>query len=433
MRPAAGAPPPPFSLPGSHFAAGLGFLLLGAIGLWYAAPALASGAYLDPSVTSVTHLFTLGWITLSIMGALYQFLPVALDRSIQWPGLGPVALALYAPGLLILVSGLFGGRGGWTAAGGSLLALGALIFILNLATTLALASRRDLTWWALVFATVFFVATVVLGATLSANLRWWFLGSDRLTAIGVHLHVALVGWVLLVVVGVGHRLLPMFLLSHGADERPARWSVGLLAGGTGLLFMVDRLPPGFLRRAPAVVILLGMVAFLVQVRAFFRHRRRTSLDPGLRSVALGLLLIAAGTIVGGSQALLGLPSPRLTLTYVLAVILGLSAFVAGHYYKIVPFLVFYHRYGPLVGRRPVPQVAELYSGPAASVAGWAFAGGAASTVLGTLASALPLTYVGAGLVISGVSVQCVQMLLLYRSHPDGTSRETVVVLPSRSA
>ena len=31
-----------------------------------------------PRVVAVTHLFTLAWITTSIMGALYQFLPVAL-------------------------------------------------------------------------------------------------------------------------------------------------------------------------------------------------------------------------------------------------------------------------------------------------------------------------------------------------------------------
>lgn len=34
----------------------------------------------------MAHLFTLGWLTTSLMGALYQFLPVALGQSIARDG-----------------------------------------------------------------------------------------------------------------------------------------------------------------------------------------------------------------------------------------------------------------------------------------------------------------------------------------------------------
>src|SRR5690606_33951533 len=54
---------PPFRLPGEHFTAALCFLALGTAGIVVAAPELASGAYLSPRVTAITHLFTLGWIT----------------------------------------------------------------------------------------------------------------------------------------------------------------------------------------------------------------------------------------------------------------------------------------------------------------------------------------------------------------------------------
>ncbi|MEP6863776.1 MAG: hypothetical protein ABJE66_24330 [Deltaproteobacteria bacterium] len=47
------------------------------------------------------------------------------------------------------------------------------------------------------------------------------LGIHHFHVIAVHAHVAIVGVVLLTIVGVAHRLFPMFLLSHGADERPA--------------------------------------------------------------------------------------------------------------------------------------------------------------------------------------------------------------------
>src|SRR3990172_6173711 len=66
----AGADVPPLWLPGGHFAAAILFWLVGAAGLVLVAPDLAAGLYPLPRVLAVTHLFTLGWITTSILGAL---------------------------------------------------------------------------------------------------------------------------------------------------------------------------------------------------------------------------------------------------------------------------------------------------------------------------------------------------------------------------
>src|SRR5690625_7574863 len=57
-----------------------------------------------------------------------------------------------------------------------------------------------------------------MGNSLADNLYWDCLGSGRFLVVGIHLHLALAGWVFLVVIGVAHRLLPMFLVSHGAPE-----------------------------------------------------------------------------------------------------------------------------------------------------------------------------------------------------------------------
>ena len=73
--------PPPFRLPGIHFIGGIVWLALGGAGLVAVAPLLARGQFLSPSVIAVTHLFTLGVITGSIFGALYQFYPMSLGAA----------------------------------------------------------------------------------------------------------------------------------------------------------------------------------------------------------------------------------------------------------------------------------------------------------------------------------------------------------------
>lgn len=408
-----GAAPPPLSLPGSHFAAALVFFVAGAAGLVMVSPHLSTGAYLLPTVVATTHLFTLGWITTSILGALYQFLPVALGASIRWPRAAQAGLWLYAPGLAAFVAGLMMYRTPLIVAGASMFAAALLLFAMNLALTLRHAPERGVTWWALAAACSYLVLTVFIGWALAANLRWGFMGGARIVALATHLHVALVGWVLMVMVGVGHRLLPMFLLSHGADERPAKAAVALLTVGVAVLFGLHH-APAFLRWIPAGLILAGAAAFLLQARLFWTHRRRREIDPGMRLTATALVLVGSAAAAGVVLLATHFASARLATAYVLLLVLGISLFVAGHYYKIVAFLVWMARFGPLAGRQPVPKVAELYSARWAMVAGVTLTAGAAGLALSVLTGSATAARGATILFGVGALVETAQMVALRR-------------------
>lgn len=409
---------PPFRLPGEHFAAGVAFLLLGVAGLWWVAPELASGMYPSPRLVAVTHLFTLGWITLSIFGALYQFMPVALGEPVRSERVAHLTFALYVPGLLAFVAGLGMGIPPLMLAGAASFGTAVFLFCGNLAATLWAAQRRDLTWWSLLAAGFYLFLTAVLGLFLAANLRWGFLGVARWTALGVHIHLALAGWVLMVVIGVAHRLLPMFLLSHGAGEGWGRAAAALVAGGVALMVGLHHGGPLLAHWIPAALIGGGLGAFLLQARAFFAHRVKPTLDPGLRMAGAALLLLGVGLGLGVWSLLAGFAPARLPTAYVTAIILGFSLFVAAHYYKIVPFLVWFHRYGPLVPERAVPSVAELYSARAASAAGVLLTAGFALVVAATVAGSGGWLRMGAALAVAGAAVEAAQMLSLGRRRPE---------------
>lgn len=412
----ASAKAPPFVLPGEHFTAALVFLLVGVGGVVLIADDLAAGAFLSSRVAAVTHLFTLGWITTSIMGALYQFLPVALGEPIRSVRLGHAAFVLYVPGLTAFVSGLAFAQATLMHLGAATFGTGIVLFTGNLAATLQRAKRRDLTWWALACADAFLATTLVLGLALAGNLSRGYLGDNRWNALGVHLHVALAGWVLLVMIGVAHRLLPMFLLSHGASERYAKLAVGLVASGAGMLAALHHAPALFSRWLPALLIAAGCAAFLLQARAYYAHRVRRALDPGMRLAAAALGVLAVGLILAW-PVLMTQSSARLMTAYIVAVLLGISLFVAAHYYKIVPFLVWYHRFGPLSGKRPVPRVSELYSARAASVAGGALLLGAVGLIVSIGLGAAGAVRIAALVLALGAGLEAMQMLHLGRTRP----------------
>lgn len=407
---------PPFHLPGEHFAAATVFLAAAAVGAVLVAPQLSAGAFPSPAVIGVTHLFTLGWITTSIMGALYQFLPVALGEPIRSVRAAHLSFALYVLGLPVFVYGVVAGHHLAMMSGAGTFGVGILVFVANVSATLHKAQRRDVTWWALTGALVYLVVTLVLGLTLAGNLWKGYLGAGRFMVVGVHLHIAVGGWVLLVIVGVAQKLLPMFLLSHGVGDRLARASVALIAAGAAWLALLHHLLSAALWRGAAVLMGVGLASFLAQAVLFYRHRHRPALDPGMRLAAAGLGLLGLGLVLAVPVVLMDVP-PRVWVAYVMAMLLGITLFVAALYYKIVPFLVWYHRFGPLAGKQPVPRVGELYSARTANVAGILLLLGALGMTASVLFGHAAPARLAAVVLTAGVLVEAWQMLLLARRRP----------------
>jgi hypothetical protein len=410
----AGAQAPPLAIPGEHFAAALGFFLLGSLSLVAFAPELAFGAFFAPRVIAAVHLFTLGWIMLSIFGALCQFLPVAIGRSLRWQWLAHITFGLQVLGAATFVTGQLEGMRGLVIAGAASLSGAFGLFALNLGVTLASVRERSLTWWALAGATLFLIVTPLYGVLLELNLVDG-LGVHRYHVVAVHAHVAIVGVVLLVIVGVAHRLIPMFLLSHGADERPAWVAVGLLATAAVLL----ALPIGGLALDAVGGLLAagGVIAFAIQAVLFFRHRKRRGLDPGMRLAAAGILGLVAAMSIAPFALSRGLTDLRLLTTYFVVLLTAISLFIAGHYYKIVPFLVWYHRFGPLVGTRKVPKVSELFSESVAKVDGLLLVAGCAGLAVGTYLGSIALVRGAAIVFVLGVLVEVFVIAGIARRRP----------------
>jgi hypothetical protein len=223
--------------------------------------------------------------------------------------------------------------------------------------------------------------------------------------------------VLMVVIGVAHRLLPMFLLSHGAGEKWGQAAGVLVAGGVGCMVLLHHAPPVAAQWLPAVLIAAGLAAFLVQATSYFRHRVKPALDPGLRMAGAGLVVLGTGLVLGAWSMTVGWTPGTLVAAYGVALILGLSLFVAGHYYKIVPFLVWYHRYGPLVAQQPVPRVGELYSARVAGVAAVLMAVGIGGVVAAVLGGSVEWVRTAAVVATAGVAIEAVQMLGLALRRP----------------
>jgi hypothetical protein len=412
--PVSGAPIPSSNsvrLAGEHFAAAILYLVAGAAGLVWIAPELAIGAYPSPRVAGVTHLFTLGWLTTTIFGALYQLLPVALGAPLRSVRVGHAGFWTFAPGAGIFAAGVATNITALHHAGIALVAIGIVLAVGNVASSLPRARSRDVTWAAVAMALSFLSATLVLGIVLLHNLHSGFLANARLRVLTIHLHVALVGWALVMMTGVSHRLLPMFLLSHGANTRWTKRALALL--GSGVLALCA----GLDARVPAVtwiaVAMLegGVACFVWQAYSFYRVRVRRKIDVGMRFAASALGFLLASAVLGAAVLARGVAHPRLAVVYVMVGLLGgIVLYVVGFFYKIVPLLAWTVRYKDRLGKGTAPTVAATYSSHIAHIQLAVMVLGVVTLAAGTAAGSVYVVRGGAVLFLTGVLLFVSQIL-----------------------
>jgi len=392
-------------LAGQHFAAATLYLLAGAVGLVWIAPELAAGNYLSPHVAGVTHLFTLGWLTTTIFGALYQLLPVALGAPIRWPRMAHASFWAFAPGAGLFACGVADNSTMLHHAGVGLVAAGVVLAVTNIAATLPRARSHDVTWAAIALAIAFLSSTLVLGVVLLHNIHSGFIAQARVRVLATHLHVAIVGWALIMIVGVSHRLLPMFLLAHGAHSRWTTRALALLAAGIPLLAL------GINGPLPAAAWLgtgcldAGVACFVWQAYCFYRARVRKRIDVGMRFAAAALAFLVGASALGPVVLWRGAPATRLATTYVVVGLLGgIILFVIGFFYKIVPLLAWTVRYSGTMGRRGTPTVAAMFSARVAHLQLGVMAAAVALLGLAILAGLASAAYAAAGLFLFGVTL-----------------------------
>jgi hypothetical protein len=353
---------PPVALPLGHFLVGLGFLL--AAGVVGVAGATGRGAAGWTGLAR-THLLVLGWVCVTILGAMTQFVPVWSGVRLWSRRLAAAQLWLVVPGVVGLAAGLATGRPGWLPVAGTLVLAGLWVFVANLGATLWTARPLDVTERHFALALGHVALTPLLGLGLGLALGGWRLPAG-LTYAGVaaaHATLAVFGVVLTTVVGALYQLVTMFTqVDPDAWDRrlqaveTATFPVGVVVLAGGRLLSV---PGG--ARVGGVLVVVGLLAVAVSVGRRLRAAR-VEPTPTLARYAVAVVALAlwAGVALPAWLRVplanrLGGPAARPLL---LVGVVG--AVVLGTLYHAVPFLVWLERYADRLGLEAVPAVEDLY-------------------------------------------------------------------------
>ncbi|WP_457596403.1 hypothetical protein [Hydrogenimonas sp.] len=386
---------PPFSLIAPFFFLGTIFYVAATLGLLFFD---AQTTHLDISLVGWAHLFLLGFVMMIIFGAMAQLVPVVLEVGhfsvdfyyIIWPMLGLGTLGMVAgfwiaPGLL--------------PYGGLLVLVSMLIFLSDTVLTLRKVERISLTVKTVAVTNLFLLLGIGVGFMMALGIGVG-VGVDLARWLGAHIVLVLGGYVTLTIMGMSLILLPMFGLSHGFDERPIEKSFLLMSAGVALYLAATVVDLPMVRIAALSVMFAAQGLYLYQVWLIYKTRARKENDIWFRSMVFGYVSLALALLLGAVGLLAG--SERFWLAAAWFLVMGFFTFlINGHLYKIVPFLVWFERYSPLVGKRKVPMLADMVPKKMADFQFAFSAAGVALAGLGLLAGSDAAFKGGAAFIATG--------------------------------
>ena len=350
---------PPFKLIVPYFIIGISFFVVSVILLFgFDISQLGST---DASTLSWVHIFLLGFVMMVIFGAMAQLVPVVLEVGHFAVDLYYIIYPLLFIGTLLMGYG-FIDNPALLPYGGIVVLISLLIFVLETFLTIKKVKKLNLVMTTVVLANSFLFIGLIFGI-LMALAYAEVIHVDIANLLKAHIYLVLIGYVGITIMGMSLVLLPMFWLSHSFTWKPVKIAVSVVSVAVVLVMLSAILECEVLEYTGYVLTILALGLYFYQVYIIYKTRVRLDNDIYLHSLLFSYGSLFVALIMGVFY--LFMPSTNLLLTIGWVVFLGYITFIInGHLYKIVPFLVWYERFSPLIGKQKVPMLADMEIGRA---------------------------------------------------------------------
>ena len=394
---------PPLKLISPYFKIGVTFYLLAMVALLSFSPTFI---YQEMAIAGWIHLFLLGFVMVIIFGAMAQLIPVVLEVGHAIVDLYYVILPLLGVGVVGMVLG-FWVNPALLSYGGLLVLVSMVIFAIEAFATLKKAEIKTLTVKTIAVSNSYLLLGILSGFVIALGLSG-AVAVDVNAILKAHIYAVLAGFVLLTIMGLSLTLIPMFSLAHGFDETPIKRGFNLVAIGVGLVFISALTGKELIELIGYITTLVGVGFYIYQIYIIYKLTVRKEMDIWAKSMIFGFSSLIASVIFGLISFIPKISEVWLHVSVWFFMVGFIGFLINGHLYKIVPFLVWFERFSPLVGKEKVPMLHEMYPKEQSSMMFW-------YSAIGTILGAVGLLFESDYIFTFGVSLLIVGAVFLYMS------------------
>lgn len=374
--------------------AGLAFLIA-TILLIFSTPAFLQH-YFHPHTLAITHIMALGWGTMMILGASHQLVPVLIEGKLYSNLLAYLSFGFAAIGIPLLVIGFYQFDFGWPTQLGAILINGAIIaYLINIGASMIKSKNENVHAVFVFTGTLWLMITIIVGLFLVYNFSYNILSKDSLSYLPLHAHLGIVGWFLMVVIGVGSRLIPMFLISKYSNNKLLWWIYSLINISL-ICFIIFFLffKTTSLYFIPVIAIAVALIMFGYYCFKSYHERIRKKVDYQVKISLLSVCMMALPLIflfIVIFLLIFSVSNIHLVLSYGFCIFFGwITAIIFGMTFKTLPFIVWNKVYHQKAGLGKTPNPKELFNDKIFLIMGVAYLLGFILFVTGVLISNEPI-------------------------------------------
>ncbi len=365
-----------------------------------------SGTLLVPAHV---HLAFLGFVGGVIIATMYQQVPTLTGAELYSRRSAELSFWMFNAGMVMFVLG-YPQSTVLSGTGALLLTVAIYLFTFNIIATVEARKGESYVFRFYSASALFLSAAATLGFLSVVHPK-------LLKYLSAHVHLALVGGVVLIIVGAMSWMLPMVLVGDIYSRRWMDYVFVLLAAGT-LGLALGRGVSMLLTLSATAAIAAGMLLFCWNMyRSATQPRRMKLSTPAVeaRFFVAGLAYLVLTVLI----APLVLYSSQLKALHAHLAALGVVQVVIGGLYHVVPTLAWVK----LAKEGSVRTFRELYSAERAEKLFILYNASSALMLLGMLLGVPALTAAGGAGVLTGAGMFAVEMLGIIRASGAFRARE----------
>jgi len=345
---------PPFRLIAPYFVIGTAFLVVSSILLF--GLDITSITNTDPRTLSFVHLFLLGFVMMVIFGAMAQLVPVVLETGHFAVDLYYIIYPLLFIGTIMMGYGFL-----YSPAvlpyGGVIVLISLMVFVLETFLTINKVKKLNLVMGSVLISNISLFLGLIFGILMALGYAG-VISVDIYTLLRSHIYLVLTGYVGVTIMGMSLILLPMFWLSHSFSWQPVTNALYIIVASVLFVVSSSIFNSSILEYIGYALSIIALGFYFYQIYIIYKTRVRLDNDVYLHSLVFSYLSLVF--ILGIGVVYLFVPNTVLFLSMGWLVLFGYITFmITGHLYKIVPFLVWYQKFSPLIGKRKVPMLKDM--------------------------------------------------------------------------
>ena len=344
---------PPISLMKPYFLLSSFFYFLSMLWLFFIDP---FSDIKDFHLVGWVHLYMLGFVMMAIFSAMAQLGPIVVETNHYSVNIFKYLLWFLTSGLILMLIGFYINIS-FLLYGGLLVLIAMGIYAVEFLLTLKNAKRSTSITKAMKMSNFFLLLGIITGLVMAAAFNG-IIEIDPHSILNIHTFGLVVGFVILLIMGISIILLPMFGSSKRISDNEFSNSFMAVSAGSITMMISPFIFTSMTQNAAYLITSIAILLYFYQLYKMTSSRKRVDHDVWAKSmyVAFSSFFISFLLLI----TYLFTQNETFLRVGMWIMFIGFFGFVIiGNFYKIIPFLVWFHVYSPLIEEKPVPMLHEL--------------------------------------------------------------------------